>query len=258
MEEFIVERGGLGEMRLFIDLGSSMMGDNNVTLRHGQHTVEGVLLGISSKAIPIGVTIPIGYVKRWNREYVGEEAGAIYSSIAVKVRDKDDVGPFGAWVQRDLNLQLADSQGEQFAWVIFIVTSLFVLISLIIVLISAINIAHNLFMQVSERRREIGVLRAIGATQADIRAMILGEAAFIGITAGGIGIALARVGGLLVDWAARHYLPDFAFKPVTFFDFQLWIWLGGLVFAVLFCVLGGFMPANKAARLAPAQALAQQ
>jgi putative ABC transport system permease protein len=258
MEEFIVQRGGLKEMRLFLDLGSSMMGENNIELRSAPRTVQGTLLGISDKAIPIGVTIPIEYVKRWNREYIGAEAAENYTSIVVKVRDKDKVGGFVAWLQNDLKLQITDNEGERFALILVIVTAFFILISLVIVLISAINIAHGFFVQVSERRREIGLLRAIGATRGDIQGMILGEAALIGLVSGTIGIGLALAGAAIVDWAAPRYLPDFPFKPESFFDFDWWIWGGGLVFAVLFCVLGGFLPASRAAGLPPAQALTQQ
>jgi ABC-type antimicrobial peptide transport system permease subunit len=129
---------------------------------------------------------------------------------------------------------------------------------LVIVTISAINIAHNFFMQVSERRREIGVLRAIGARQRDIRAIFLGEAALIGLVAGFFGILIAFLAGLAVDAIANAHLPHFPFKPETFFDFRWWIWAGGLTFSVVFCVLGGLVPSSRAARMQPAKALAAQ
>jgi ABC-type antimicrobial peptide transport system permease subunit len=177
--------------------------------------------------------------------------------VIVTLKDKDDVAPFSAWLQNELDLRLEDSMGERLGTAIFIITTLFVLISFIIVSISAINIAHNFFMQVSERRREIGVLRAVGATRADVRFIILGEAALIGVTGGVIGIALAWLAATGVDFASARLLPPFPFKPETYFDFQPWILGGGLLFATLFCVLGGFLPARKASLMEPAQALAQ-
>ena len=202
--------------------------------------------------------MPIGYVKRWNQEYLGEEAATTYSSIVVRLQDKDDVGPFAAWVEKDLDLRLQDSDGKQFALVIFVVTLFFLLISLVIITISAINIAHNFFMQVSERRREIGLLRAVGATRGDIRGIILGEAALIGLVSGLAGIGVAMLAGFGFDVVVPKFLPELPFQPDSLFDFAWWILGGGLAFAVVFCVLGGFLPARKAARMAPAQALAQQ
>jgi ABC-type antimicrobial peptide transport system permease subunit len=257
-EEFIVERGGLSKMRVYIALGDTMVAGVNKNLMAPPRMVEGVILGLSDRAVPIGITVPIEYVKRWNEEYLGTDAAKEYSSIIVELEDKDDVSSFGAWVQNDLNLRVDDSIAEKLAFAIAGVTSLFILISAIIIIISAINIAHNFFMQVSERRREIGVLRAIGATKGDVRALILGEAALIGVVAGIIGIGLALLFGFIGDQLAAIYLPNVPFKPKTFFDFEWWIWLSGLLFSVLFCILGGLLPASRAANLAPAQALASR
>jgi len=258
MEEFIVQRGGLAKMRLYMDLGATMIEATTTNLKAPPRQIEGVLLGINDKAIPIGVTVPIGYVKRWNQEFLGEEAASTYSSIVVRLEDKDDVGPFAAWIEKDLDLRLQDNEGKQFALVIFVVTIFFLLISLIIVTISAINIAHNFFMQVSERRREIGLMRAVGATQGDIRAIILGEAALIGLVSGLAGMGVALLAGLGFDVVVPQFLPELPFQPDSLFSFDWWILAGGLAFSVVFCVLGGFLPAHKAAHMAPAQALVQQ
>jgi len=254
-EEFIVDRGGLGKMRVYIGLGRTMVAAVNKQMRSAPRQVEGVVLGISDRAVPIGITMPIEYVKRWNAEYLGEAAAGEYSSIIVELEDKDDVGPFSAWVRSELSLEIEDSMGEKFSWVILIITSLFILISLVIVTISAVNIAHNFFMQVSERRREIGVLRAVGARRADIRAIFLGEAALIGLFAGVLGVLLAYLAGWGIDAVAAAQLPNFPFKPETFFDFKGWIVFGGLSFSVVFCVLGGILPATRAANMQPAKAL---
>lgn len=257
IESFLVERGA-GRMKFTITLGDTMMaGKDGDEDKPKQRKVEAMLIGISAKAMPIGMTIPIQYVRRWNQELAGDQAASHYSSIIVTLRDKDKLAPFSTWLEEN-NLRLEDSLGERFATAIFIVTTLFIFISFTIVAISSINIAHNFFMQVSERRREIGVLRAVGATRSDVRLIILGEAALIGVIGGVIGVGLALGGGWLVDWASGIFLPRFPYKPTTYFDFQPWIILGGLAFSTCFCVLGGFLPAHKASRLPPAQALAAQ
>jgi putative ABC transport system permease protein len=259
LEAFMVERGGLSSMRFTIGLGDTMVeGSNSGIDPSKQRVVEGILVGIHPKANRIGITVPIQYIERWNREFAGEEAASTYSSILVTVSDKDKIAPLSAWLNETLDLRIEDSMGERLATAIFVVTTLFILISFAIVAISAINIAHNFFMQVSERRREIGLLRAIGATRADVRLIILGEAALIGVIGGllGIGVAVAAAAGL--DWLSLHVLPRFPFKPDTYFDFQWWILAGGLAFSTVFCVIGGYLPALRASRMEPAQALAAQ
>jgi putative ABC transport system permease protein len=254
---FIVARGGLGRMRFTIGLGSTIVAGSNADIdRSKRRRVEAQLIGISAKAMPIGMTMPIEYIRRWNREFLGEEAAQTYSSIVVTLKGKGELAVFSQWLQDDLGLRLEDSLGERFATAIFLVTTLFVLISFVIITISAINIAHNFFMQVTERRRELGILRAVGATRSDVRLIILGEAAMIGVIGGCIGIGLAVGAGALVDWASSAYLPRFPFKPETYFAFEPWIWLSGLGFSTFFCILGGFLPARRAALMEPAQALA--
>jgi putative ABC transport system permease protein len=257
VEMFLVERGA-ERMRFTIALGDTMVaGSQKVAIApERRKQVQAQLVGISRKAMPIGMTIPIQYVRRWNQEFAGDDAANRYSSIIVTLRDKDRLAPFSAWLEQH-NLRLEDSLGERFATAIFIVTTLFVFISFVIVAISSVNIAHNFFMQVSERRREIGVLRAVGATRTDVKLIILGEAALIGVIGGAIGIGLAVAGAAAVDAASAAYLPPFPFKPPTYFDFEPWILGLGLLFSTVFCVLGGFLPARRAAMIAPAQALAQ-
>ncbi len=257
-EQFLAMRGGVGKLRFFIGLGETMVAGSNLRIDASKRRqVEGMLVGISDKAMSIGMTVPIEYVRAWNREFMGPEAASRYSSIEVRLRDKDEVAPFAAWLQSELDLRLEDSNGERFATAIFIVTSLFVLISFVIVAISAINIAHNFFMQVSERRREIGLWRAVGASRHDIQFIILGEAATIGILGGVIGVILAVTLATGIDAAAAAWLPPFPFKPDSYFVFDPAVLLGGLGFAVCFCILGGFLPARQAAAMAPAQVLAQ-
>lgn len=257
MEQFIVQRGGLSKMRLYFDLGQSVIDMNQKDLLSEPRRVEGVLLGISDRAVPLGATIPIGYVQRWNKEFVGEKSATAYSSIIVELENKEDVAPFGKWLIDGPNLRLEDSNGERFASIITIITLIFIVIALVIVTISAINIAHSFFMQVSERRREIGLLRSIGATQSNIRMLFVGEAALLGFLAGLVGVAIGIGIGLLGDWYFVHHTADFAFKPETLFDIQPWIPISGLGVAVLFGVIGGALPARKAAKMQPAEALTQ-
>jgi ABC-type antimicrobial peptide transport system permease subunit len=74
---------------------------------------------------------------------------------------------------------------------------------------------------------------------------------------GGIlGVILARLAALAVDVASRKWVPDFPFKPDSYFSFDVTILAGALGCAVLACVLGAFFPAQAAARLDPSEALA--
>src|SRR4030095_9570552 len=152
--KFVTQRGGLGAMRFSVGLGqTTIAGWNAPTAASRARRVEAALVGISSKAMPIGMTMPIQYIQRWNREFLGEEAATAYSSLIVRLKDKNRIAVFSQWLQDDLDLRLDDSLGEKFATALFVIRLVLVLISLVIITISAINHAHNSFMQVNDRSR---------------------------------------------------------------------------------------------------------
>jgi ABC-type antimicrobial peptide transport system permease subunit len=255
--KWITDRGGLSAMRFSIGLGLTTIAGSNTSITHKPRRIEAVLVGISARAMPIGMTMPIGYIERWNREFLGNDAATTYSSIIVKLKDRNRIAVFAQWLQDTLDLRLEDSLGQKFATAIFVIRLVLILISLLIIVISAINISHNFFMQVTERRRELGLLRAVGASRIDVLLVVLGEAALIGLIGGGLGVLLGIGIGDLVDWGSRHYLPRFPFKPDSWFHFRWWIVGGGLMCATLFAVSGGYLPARRASRMEPAQALTQ-
>jgi putative ABC transport system permease protein len=121
--------------------------------------------------------------------------------------------------------------------------------ALVALLISALSIVNTMTIAVTERTREIGIRKAIGAGDGDILREFLGEAATIGLVGGVLGIA----GGIAVTVAinARNAgsgsLELFAITPR--------LALGALAFSVALSIAAGLFPAIRAARLDPTVAL---
>jgi putative ABC transport system permease protein len=213
-----------------------------------------MLVAISDKAMPIGITVPIGYVKRWNTTYAGPATATTYSSIVVDLKGQERLATFVPWV-KSMGYEQEESQAERIALIIDIVTTLFLVIAFVICGISAVNISHVFFMIVSERRREIGLMRAIGATRFDVMGTLLAEASFVGFIGGTIGLGVALGAARLIDYLSARNLPDYPFKPTTYFIFSGQLLGLAVGFAVLFCILGAFFPARRASKIHPAQAL---
>jgi ABC-type antimicrobial peptide transport system permease subunit len=135
--------------------------------------------------------------------------------------------------------------------------ALLVLVATVILLVALFNIAHTFRVLVAERQGEIGLYRALGASQADVLSWLLALAATVGALSGAIGCAVARVGALIADFVAARQLPDFPFKPESFFVFPSWLLAAGAAFAAFVSVAGAFGPARRAARVDPAQALSR-
>jgi hypothetical protein len=242
------------KLRAVIILGESFIIGGGVQLQQRPEAWEAMLVGVSTKAMPIGMTVPIGYLRRWNAGYIGAAAAKSYSSILVDLRDRGQLATFMPWL-REQGLDQEESQAERISLVIAIVTALFVIIAFTIMFISAVNISHTFFMMLSERRRELGLMRALGASRFDLWKIVLGEAAVIGLLAGTAGVVAALGLARAVDAFSTSRLPDYPFKPPTYFAFSPALLALALGFAVLFCVVGASLPARRAARIDPAAAL---
>ena len=213
-----------------------------------------MFVGSTDKAIPLGFTLPLGYVQRYNVEFGNESDAEAYHSVIVEVRSKDDVAAVAKAVA-DLDLEVKDTNAEEAAMLIAVFMMVFGLVSAVIVGIAAVNIMHVFFMLVYERQREIGIMRAVGASQGDIGRIILGEAGVLGTIAGSAGVLLAYGAAELFDYVSAQYVPDFPYKPTTYFEFPWWLIAAALGFSISFCVLGALLPARRAARMEPARVL---
>ena len=240
--------------QLNLTLGKSFLGRSK---RSKPITRRIKLVGFSDKAITVGVTMPIAYVQRLNQRFSGQKAAEIYHSIILKVQEQTLVPAIVNSI-REMGFELAEKtdNAERAAKIIRTVESVFALVSFVILGIAAINISQMFFMLIYQRKREIGLLRALGASRNNIRAVILGEASIIGLMGGLVGTGVGWGATLLIDWLAGQ-LPEFPYKPESFFSFPTWLWIAAGGGAILFCLLGAFFPANTAARQEPAAALTQ-
>jgi putative ABC transport system permease protein len=123
-------------------------------------------------------------------------------------------------------------------------------------LVASIGIANTMVMAVYERTREIGILKAIGASPGDIRKLFVAESSFIGLVGGVAGTILGWLLGLGLN---RLILAILRWQqmPVrgTFFVVNSWLVVLALAFATVVGLVSGLYPASRAARLDPIEAL---
>jgi hypothetical protein len=212
------------------------------------------VVGVSRRAIDLGITLPLEVVRRLNKEYAGDAAADRYSSAIVEVKDGGATGDALA-KGAALGLEPKDTRARDVSVLVTSVIALLSLVALVILVVSASTIAYTFRALVVERRAEIALYRAVGAAGADMRAWMLALAATVGLLGGAAGLVAARLLAFVTDVVAAKKLPDFPFKPSSFFAFPLWLYALGLVFAALFAAAGAFGPARRASRTEPAAAL---
>jgi ABC-type antimicrobial peptide transport system permease subunit len=215
------------------------------------------LVGFSERATLAGVSMPLESVRRINAQF-GVDAET-YSSVLLRAQNADDVPDVAAAVKK-MGLEIDEterSRALQIGAAVELVTIALSLLAGLITLLAAVNTMQAFYASVRERTREIGVLRAVGATQSDVALVVLAEAAATGLAGGVFGVLFARTAAFLLDRLARTGLPDFPFKPHTFFHFEPHHVAVGLAVALAAAQLGAFLPARAAARLDPAKALSE-
>ena len=111
------------------------------------------------------------------------------------------------------------------------------------------------FMLIYQRKRELGLFRALGGSKADVRRIIMGEAALIGLLGGVLGCLAGFGASKLVDFLARQ-APEFPLQTGEFSLFDLGL-AGRHRCRHPLCVVGAFFPAHTAAKQEPAAALTQ-
>jgi len=129
------------------------------------------------------------------------------------------------------------------------------LIGSIALAVSSLGIMNTMVMSILERTREIGIMKAIGGSDGDIRRIFLIEASAIGLFGGAAGVVLGWIVGRIVNFGANVYIQNQGGTPGNLFSLPLWLIGGAIGFSVTISLIAGSYPAARAARLDPIRAL---
>ena len=121
--------------------------------------------------------------------------------------------------------------------------------------VASIGIINTLVMAILERRREIGIMKAVGASDSDVRGLFFAEAGAMGLLGGVCGTVLGWIIGRVINFGTNIYLKRQGFPPEHIWLVPVWLVAGAVGFAFLVSLLSGLYPASRAARLDPVQAL---
>ncbi|HEY0077030.1 MAG TPA: FtsX-like permease family protein [Pyrinomonadaceae bacterium] len=188
---------------------------------------------------------------------LGAEEGNGYGSATVRVENpllvKDVSKRLDELGFRSFSLF---SQLDEIRKVFLIINAALGLLGSISLLVASFGIANTMIMSILERTREIGIMKAIGAEDREIKLIFFVEAAVIGLFGG----VLGTLAGWGIDKLANRLAYQFILKPkggafIDFFSLPAYLWLGAILFAMLVSVAASLYPASRAARIDPVRAL---
>jgi ABC-type antimicrobial peptide transport system permease subunit len=233
----------------------------------GQGGMVGLLPGAA-------IYVPVHAARQWSLEHRGpmsqvalalaRQSGSLneseaegYDAAVIRVSDPvaltevrkrlTDLG-FGSFSIVD--------QIEQIKTVFLIIDSALGLLGGISLLVASFGIANTMIMSILERTREIGIMKAIGAEDREIKLIFFFEAAVIGACGGGIGV----LAGWGMTALANRLAYRFILKPqgasfIDFFSLPPWLSASAIAFALIVSILAALYPAARAARIDPVRAL---
>lgn len=179
-----------------------------------------------------------------------------YGSIMIKVDDTNNLAAVAQEIEK-LGYGVTTAQD-----MIAEINKIFMGIGIILgtiggiaLFVAAIGIINTMIMATVERIKEIGVLRACGATRGTIRRLFTIEAALLGFGGGLFGLVLSYLVGRVGIYFAARYATDIPLPTENLIQFPWWIIGGVMVFTTVIGLLSGLGPAIKAARLNPVEAL---
>jgi ABC-type antimicrobial peptide transport system permease subunit len=180
----------------------------------------------------------------------------VYSSISVRVKNPAQVQTVEDAIKKmgftTFSILDATRSLRQFFAVLDLFLGIFGSLALAV---ASIGIVNTLVMAILERRREIGIMKAIGASDGDVRKLFFAEAGAMGVLGGIVGVVLGWAIGQIINLGTNVYLRRQSLPPEHFWAVPLWLVLGAIGFAFVVSLISGLYPAGRAARLDPVQAL---
>ena len=166
--------------------------------------------------------------------------------IADEIQEELDEQYGEGYYQATTSEQLIESVGSIFSILTFVLGG----IASIALIVACVGIANTMFASVIERTREIGVMKAIGATNYNVMEIFLIESALLGFFGGAIGSVIGFLISQIITAVAGNFLPV-PFETVVTVEMIVM----SLLFSTIVGILSGLWPARKAAKMQPVEAL---
>lgn len=172
------------------------------------------------------------------------------TSVKILATDRNGVEEAQASIRAqgftvDTLLDTLDQANQVFRWINFGL----MIIALIALVVAAIGMFNTLTITLLERTREIGIMKSVGVTDANVLQLFLTEAGIIGLLGGIAGVVLGLLTALIFNVIVNHVATHFGGSALGVFRYPTIFLPAMVLFPVLLGILTGLYPALRAARL---------
>ncbi len=183
-----------------------------------------------------------------------------YRSATVRVRRPSDLMPVEAEIGRmGFHTRTIAGRFEEIRMFLVFLEVLLAAVGTVALVVAALGIVNTLLMSVAERYQEIGIYKAIGASQGDLAVLFLTEAGLLGMLGGLAGLALGWGGAQGIELAVNIYAQGQGVQGhLDLFGFPAWLLIAVLLFSTGVSIVAGIYPALRAARIDPIRVLRRE
>jgi putative ABC transport system permease protein len=211
----------------------------------------------------VRVLLPIGLVEDMKpvqgvdiREVITSPGEQIYANLTILVNDPKHVVAVEDAVKKLGYNAFSLFDAARSLQRLFAVLDLFLgIFGSLALAVASLGIINTLVMAILERRHEIGVLKALGAADRDVRQIFFAEAGAMGLFGGIVGVALGWGIGRIINFVTNIYLTSQNIPTGKIWSVPLWLVGAAIGFSVLVSLAAGLYPASRAAKLDPVKAL---
>jgi ABC-type antimicrobial peptide transport system permease subunit len=189
-----------------------------------------------------------------------DPADAGYQRVTVRVARHSDLLAVNTSIQAmGYDTRAALARLDEMRSFFVLIDVLLAAVGTIALVVSGLGILNTLLMSVLERQQEIGIYKAIGASDGDLVILFLTEAGIVGLVGGLGGLLLGRCASWVLDLGINVYARHHGVTAhLGIFSFPPWLLVSTAVFSALISILAGVYPALRAARVDPIRSLRRE
>jgi putative ABC transport system permease protein len=253
-----------------IDNGDDQSGDDaqsvNLVPRQVRLKIVGIVSSEPNRGFRQGRTpmfLPLGLAESLNMVQAGElwntlrpSATKTYIALMVRVGKSKAVTQVEDEIKKQgfNTFSIVDASKGITRFFKFLDAFLFIFGSMALA-VATLGIVNTLVMAILERRREIGIMKALGASDGDVKRIFFFEAGSMGLLGGAVGAGLGWLIARGINIGTNIWLQRQDLRPENFWYVPWWLVAVALTFSALVSLFAGLYPASRAARLDPVQAL---